>query len=148
MCGIAGLFDTRGARSFEPALLGRMTDLIAHRGPDGSGLHQEPGVGLGHRRLAIIDIGGGHQPMHTADRALSIVFNGEIYNFLELRAELEARGARFVSRSDTEVLLHGWRIWGEAMLPKLQGMFALAVWDAAEQTLILGREGFGKKSMY
>ena len=148
MCGIAGLFDTRGARSFEPALLGRMTDLIAHRGPDGSGLHQEPGVGLGHRRLAIIDIGGGHQPMHTADRALSIVFNGEIYNFLELRAELEARGARFVSRSDTEVLLHGWRIWGEAMLPKLQGMFAFALWDAAEQTLILARDRFGKKPIY
>jgi asparagine synthase (glutamine-hydrolysing) len=148
MCGIAGLFDTRGARAFEPALLERMTDLIAHRGPDGSGLHHEPGLALGHRRLAIIDIGGGHQPMHTADRALSIVFNGEIYNFLELRAELEARGAQFVSRSDTEVLLHGWRIWGEAMLPKLQGMFAFALWDAAEQTLILARDRFGKKPIY
>ncbi len=148
MCGIAGLFDTRGARAFEPALLGRMTDVIAHRGPDGSGLHQEPGVGLGHRRLAIIDIGGGHQPMHTADRALSIVFNGEIYNFLELRAELEAKGAKFLSHSDTEVLLHGWRIWGEAMLPKLQGMFAFALWDTREQTLIMARDRFGKKPIY
>jgi asparagine synthase (glutamine-hydrolysing) len=148
MCGIAGLFDTRGKRDFAPALLGRMTDSIAHRGPDGSGLHQEPGLGLGHRRLAIIDIGGGHQPMHTADRALSIVFNGEIYNFLELRAELEGQGAVFVTHSDTEVLLHGWRIWGVAMLPKLQGMFAFALWDVAEQTLILARDRFGKKPIY
>lgn len=148
MCGIAGLFDTRGARSFEPGLLGRMTDRIAHRGPDGAGLHEEPGLGLGHRRLAIIDLAGGYQPMHTADRAVSVVFNGEIYNFLALRAELEAQGAQFVTRSDTEVLLHGWRIWGEAMLPRLQGMFAFALWDAREQTLILARDRFGKKPIY
>ena len=148
MCGIAGLFDTRGGRAFEPGLLGRMTDIIAHRGPDGSGLYEAPGLGLGHRRLAIIDIGGGHQPMHTTDSALSVVFNGEIYNFLQLRTELEALGATFVSRSDTEVLLHGWRIWGEAMLPKLQGMFAFALWDAAQQTLVLARDRFGKKPLY
>ena len=148
MCGIAGLFDTRGARTFEAGLLGRMTDRIAHRGPDGSGLHEEPGLGLGHRRLAIIDLAGGYQPMHTADRAVFVVFNGEIYNFLALRAELEAKGATFVSRSDTEVLLHGWRIWGEAMLPKLQGMFAFALWDARDQTLVLARDRFGKKPVY
>jgi asparagine synthase (glutamine-hydrolysing) len=147
MCGIAGLFDTRGARAFEPGLIGRMTDIIAHRGPDGSGLHLEPGVGLGHRRLAIIDIGGGQQPMHTPDQALTVVFNGEIYNFLDLRAELEAQGARFVSHSDTEVLLHGWRAWGEAMLPRLNGMFAFALWDAREQALILARDRFGKKPL-
>jgi asparagine synthase (glutamine-hydrolysing) len=148
MCGIAGLFDIKGLRSFDPAVLGRMTDVIAHRGPDGSGLHQEPGVGLGHRRLAIIDLSGGAQPMRSEDRRLTIVFNGEIYNFRELRAELEARGARFATRSDTEVLLHGWRAWGEELFGRLNGMFAFALWDAAEQTLVLARDRFGKKPLH
>jgi len=147
MCGIAGLFDTTGQRAFDPALIRRMTDVIAHRGPDGDGVHLAPGLALGHRRLAIIDLSGGAQPMHTPDGELSVVFNGEIYNFLELRAELEAKGARFTTRSDTEVLLHGWRIWREALFARLNGMFAFALWDAREQALILARDRFGKKPL-
>ena len=148
MCGLAGLFDIKGLRPFDPALLQRMTDVIAHRGPDGEGHHLEPGVALGHRRLAIIDLAGGVQPMRTSDGALTIVFNGEIYNFQELRAELEAKGARFRTRSDTEVLLHGWRAWGERLLSRLNGMFAFALWDAREQTLVLARDRFGKKPLH
>lgn len=148
MCGIAGLFDPRTARAFDPGLINRMCDVIAHRGPDGEGFHLEPGLALGHRRLAIIDLAGGVQPMHTTEGDLTVVFNGEIYNFLELRAELEALGARFVSRSDTEVLLHGWRHWREGLLPKLNGMFAFVLWDVRDQTLILARDRFGKKPLH
>jgi asparagine synthase (glutamine-hydrolysing) len=148
MCGIAGLFDIKGSRPYDPALLERMTSAIAHRGPDGSGLHFEPGLGLGHRRLAIIDLAGGAQPMRTCDGALTVVFNGEIYNFAALRAELEATGARFDTRSDTEVLLHGWRAWRSGLFPRLQGMFAFALWDAAERTLVLARDPFGKKPLH
>jgi len=148
MCGIAGLFDIKSCRPFDPALLTRMTDVIAHRGPDGSGLHLEPGVGLGHRRLAIIDLGGGEQPMRTADGALTVSFNGEIYNFRELRAELTAGGARFLTQSDTEVLLHGWRAWGMGLFGRLQGMFAFALWDAPAQALVLARDRFGKKPLH
>jgi asparagine synthase (glutamine-hydrolysing) len=148
MCGLAGLFDIKGLRAFDPALLERMTQVIAHRGPDGAGHYLEPGVALGHRRLAIIDLSGGSQPMRSEDGRMTVVFNGEIYNFQELRGELEARGARFRTRSDTEVLLHGWRIWGEAMLPRLNGMFAFALWDADAQSLVLARDRFGKKPMH
>jgi asparagine synthase (glutamine-hydrolysing) len=148
MCGIAGLFDTKGSRPFPAAVVRAMTDAIAHRGPDGEGFHLEPGVALGHRRLAIIDLAGGAQPMHSANGDLVTVYNGEIYNFAELRAQLEAKGARFVTRSDTEVLLHGWREWGEALLPRLRGMFAIALWDAREQTLVLARDPFGKKPLH
>lgn len=148
MCGIAGLFDIKGSRPYEASLLQEMTDVIAHRGPDGAGLHIEPGVALGHRRLAIIDLSGGAQPMRTPDRSLTIVFNGEIYNFLELRAELEAKGAEFVTRSDTEVLLHGWRAWREQLFERLNGMFALALYDARAETLVLARDRFGKKPLH
>jgi asparagine synthase (glutamine-hydrolysing) len=148
MCGIAGLFDTKGLRPYAPGLLQQMTDALAHRGPDGAGLHLEPGLALGHRRLAIIDVAGGSQPMWTADRMLTIVFNGEIYNFMDLRRELEAGGAVFRTRSDTEVLLHGWRVWGAGLLPKLRGMFAFALWDARDQALILARDAFGKKPLH
>jgi asparagine synthase (glutamine-hydrolysing) len=148
MCGIAGLFDTQGRRPFDPDLIQRMTDVIAHRGPDGDGVHLEPGLALGHRRLAIIDLAGGVQPMHTPEGDLSVVFNGEIYNFQELRAELEALGARFTSRSDTEVLLHGWRHWREGMLARFNGMFAFALWDTREQTLFMARDRFGKKPLH
>jgi asparagine synthase (glutamine-hydrolysing) len=148
MCGIAGLFDIKGSRPYEASLLQEMTDVIAHRGPDGEGLHIEPGLALGHRRLAIIDLAGGAQPMRTVDRSLTIVFNGEIYNFLELRAELEAKGAQFVTRSDTEVLLHGWRAWRERLFERLNGMFALALYDARDETLVLARDRFGKKPLH
>ena len=148
MCGLAGLYDIKGSKPFDTALLARMTEVVAHRGPDGSGLHQEPGLGLGHRRLAVIDLVGGAQPMLTPDGQVTVVFNGEIYNFQELRAELQAGGARFTTHSDTEVLLHGWRRWGERLLPRLNGMFAFALWDRREQTLVLARDRFGKKPLH
>jgi asparagine synthase (glutamine-hydrolysing) len=148
MCGIAGLFDIKSARSFHPSVITRMTDLIAHRGPDGAGVFTEPGIGLGHRRLSIIDLSAGAQPMSTADGALTVVFNGEIYNFRELRAELEALGAVFRTQSDTEVLLHGWRHWEYTLFARMEGMFALAIWDAKAQTLALARDRFGKKPLH
>ncbi len=148
MCGLTGLYDCTGTRSFDGRLAQAMTDAIAHRGPDGDGILNLPGLALGHRRLAIIDLSGGAQPMHTADGALSIVFNGEIYNFQELAVELAARGAVFRTRSDTEVLLHGWREWGRGLFARLRGMFAFALWDAREETLVLARDPFGKKPLH
>jgi asparagine synthase (glutamine-hydrolysing) len=148
MCGIAGLFDTRTQAPFDDALISRMTDALMHRGPDGAGLYNRPGIALGHRRLAIIDLAGGHQPMQTADGDLTVIFNGEIYNFLELRHELEALGTRFATRSDTEVLLHSWRHWRTEMLSRLNGQFAFALWDAPAQTLFLARDRFGEKPLH
>ena len=148
MCGLAGLFDCRMVRRFDDALIQAMTDAVAHRGPDGEGIYNEPGVALGHRRLAFIDLAGGIQPMQTADGALTVVFNGEIYNFPDLMAELKALGAQFQTRSDTEVLLHGWRHWGTGLFSRLRGMFAFALWDAREQSLVLARDRFGKKPMH
>lgn len=148
MCGVAGLFDIKGSRAYHPAVIQRMTAAIAHRGPDGDGLHLRPGLALGHRRLAIIDVQGGAQPMHTRDATLTVVFNGEIYNFQSLRGELEERGFCFETRSDTEVLLHGWRAWREHLFSKLKGQFALALWDDQEETLVLARDHFGKKPLH
>jgi asparagine synthase (glutamine-hydrolysing) len=148
MCGLTGLFDCRTTRDFDPALIQAMTDAVAHRGPDGEGVYTAPGIALGHRRLAFIDLAGGIQPMQTADGALTIVFNGEIYNFPDLMAELKGRGAQFQTRSDTEVLLHGWRHWGADLFARLRGMFAFALWDAPQQTLVLARDRFGKKPMH
>ena len=109
-----------------------MTEVLAHRGPDGSGIWTSPGVGFGHRRLAIIDLSeGGAQPMLTPDRRVAITYNGEIYNFREVRTELEAKGHVFTSESDTEVILAAWRQWGADCLSRLNGMFALALYDAA-----------------
>ncbi len=108
MCGIAGIFETREKRPIDRSLLERMTTALAHRGPDGAGYHLAPGVGLGHRRLAIIDLAGGDQPMFNEDRTVAIVFNGEIYNFQELCRELTERGHRFRSHCDTEVIVHAW----------------------------------------
>jgi len=148
MCGIAGLFYPETPKPVDPARIAMMTDAIAHRGPDGAGVWTAPGVGLGHRRLSIIDLAGGAQPMSTQDERIVITFNGEIYNFAEVRAELEAKGARFLTNSDTEVLLHGWRAWGAAMLPRLNGMFAFALHDAATQTLFLARDRMGVKPLH
>ena len=148
MCGLTGLFDFKTARDFDPSLIQAMTDAVAHRGPDGEGIYHAPGVALGHRRLAFIDLAGGIQPMQTADGDLTIVFNGEIYNFPDLMAELKAQGAQFQTRSDTEVLLHGWRHWGTGLFSRLRGMFAFALWDAPQQTLVLVRDRFGKKPMH
>lgn len=125
-----------------------MTRTLAHRGPDGEGYYNADGIALGHRRLSVIDLETGQQPMTTSDGRYTIVFNGEIYNFRELRKELEARGARFRTRSDTEVLLEAYAAWGKDALPKLRGMFAFAIWDAKERLLFLVRDRLGLKSVY
>lgn len=148
MCGIAGLYYPALAKPVDPARIMTMTDAIAHRGPDGSGVWTAPGVGLGHRRLAIIDLECGAQPMVTPEADLVTIFNGEIYNFREVRAELAAKGAQFVTDSDTEVLLHGWRAWGPQMLSRLNGMFAFALYDVRRQSLFLARDRFGVKPLH
>jgi asparagine synthase (glutamine-hydrolysing) len=146
MCGIAGFFGAG-----DEVTLWRMTARIAHRGPDDDGFLVEPdrGVHLGFRRLAILDIAGGKQPMTTADGALSIVFNGQIYNHRELRTELERLGARFVTdHSDTEVLLHGWRQWGDDLPNRLNGMWAFAIYDRRTRSVFFSRDRFGKKPLF
>ncbi len=146
MCGIAGIFHPGIPKPVDPARVRRMLDVQAHRGPDGQGVWTAPGVALGHRRLSIIDLAGSPQPM--ADGALTVTYNGEIYNFAALRAELTQKGARFHTSGDTEVLLHGWRHWGPAMLDRLDGMFAFAIHDTDAGTLFLARDRFGVKPLH
>ena len=142
------MVDLRGRAEIPEALLRSMTDAVTHRGPDESGLHLEPGVGLGHRRLSIIDLASGQQPMASEDRRVRVTFNGEIYNFMEIRAELQAAGHRFQTRSDTEVILAAWRQWGEASVTRMRGMFAFAVWDADAETLFIARDRLGVKPLF
>ena len=149
MCGIAGIVNLRG-NAVEPADISRLTGLIAHRGPFGQGawFSADRSHAFGHRRLAIIDPGeGGYQPMRSADGRHVIVFNGEIYNFLELRRELEAQGVVFRSQSDTEVILAAWQAWREDMLPRFNGMWALAIFDTSTGELFLARDRFGIKPL-
>ncbi len=149
MCGIVGLFDCRGRRSFDEGQFARMNDSQTHRGPDDSGLHFEPGLALGHRRLSILDLSpAGHQPMASDDGTVIVVYNGEIYNFQELRAELEAEGHSFHSHCDTEVIVKGWQVWGEGCVDKFRGMFAFAIWDATRETLFLARDRLGIKPLF
>lgn len=148
MCGIAGLFDGKGHEPFAPSLIKAMADAIAHRGPDGEGFHLAPGLAIAHRRLAIIDLSGGHQPMFTPDGTVAVVFNGEIYNFMALRRELESLGHQFRSRSDTEVILHAWQAWGVQCVRRFSGMFAFALWDSRTETLLIARDRIGKKPLY
>lgn len=148
MCGIAGFVVHGRAPQDPPGVLRAMTNSLSHRGPDDEGFHEAPGVHLGHRRLSIIDLGGGHQPIYNEDRQVVTVYNGEIYNFPELKAELEAAGHRFATRSDTEILVHGWEQWGKGLFARLNGMFGAAIWDARTRTLVLARDRFGKKPVY
>ena len=148
MCGLAGIFHPDDSGRIDPALLERMTTAISHRGPDGDGFHIEAGVGLGHRRLSIIDVAGGQQPMYNEDGSVVIVFNGEIYNFPELRPKLQAMGHVFRNRCDTEAIIHAWESWGPDCLQHLHGMFAFALWDRGQQTLFLARDRLGKKPLY
>ena len=148
MCGLVGVIDLRG-EPIAHETLRRMSAAVAHRGHDGEGLWAGEAIGLGHRRLAIIDLSpSGRQPMLTPDGRYAIVYNGEIYNFQELRAELQGLGHGFVSQSDTEVLLHAYQQWGRECLPRLNGMFAFAVWDRAERRLFLARDRHGIKPLY
>lgn len=148
VCGIAGLFDTRGQRNFDPDLIRRATTAIAHRGPDGEGFFAAPGVTFGHRKLAIIDLASGNQPMHAKDGTITITFNGEIFNYKELRAELGSKGHSFATASDTEAIIEGWRAWGPKVVEKLRGQFAFALWDAKQETLFLARDRMGEKPIH
>jgi asparagine synthase (glutamine-hydrolysing) len=148
VCGIAGIFNLNG-EPVSPVILRRMTDAIAHRGPDGEGFYTDSFIGLGHRRLAIIDLTpAGHQPMTTPDGQYVVSYNGEIYNFQELRLELEALGYQFRSRTDTEVLLYAYVEWGEKALDRFNGMFAFAIWDRTREELFLARDRYGIKPLY
>ncbi|OYX65037.1 MAG: asparagine synthetase B [Sphingomonadales bacterium 32-64-17] len=148
MCGIAGIFHCGTIKPVDPGRVARMCDVLAHRGPDGSGVWNAPGVALGHRRLSIIDIEGSPQPMLTPDERTVIVFNGEIYNFRELRRDLAALGEQFRTDGDTEVILAAWRRWGPDCVRRLDGMFAFAIYDQGERTLFLARDRFGVKPLF
>jgi asparagine synthase (glutamine-hydrolysing) len=148
MCGIAGIVDTTLRREPDRGLALRMNDAIAHRGPDGDGLHLEPGVALCHRRLAIIDLATGQQPLYNEDGSVVVVYNGEIYNYQALIPELQALGHSFHTRSDTEVIVHAWEAWGERCVDRLRGMFAFALWDRNRETLFLARDRLGVKPLH
>ncbi len=148
MCGITGIFDTRGMRPVDAAVLQRMNDSQLHRGPDEGSLHIEPGLGFGHRRLSIIDIATGQQPLFNEDGSVVVVFNCEIYNYQELIPELQAAGHRFHTKSDTEVIVHAWEQWGEACVKRFRGMFAFVLWDRNRQTLFMARDRLGVKPLY
>jgi asparagine synthase (glutamine-hydrolysing) len=148
MCGITGIFDSRAPRRPDESLLRRMNDIQFHRGPDEGSVHVEPHVGFGHRRLSIIDVATGQQPLFNEDHSVVVVFNGEIYNFQALASELEAAGHVFRTRSDTEVIVHGWEQWGEACVERFRGMFAFALWDRNRQTLFMARDRLGVKPLH
>jgi len=148
MCGIAGIFNLNG-EPVSPVILRKMTDAITHRGPDGEGYYNDGFVGLGHRRLSIIDLSpAGHQPMITQDGQVVLSYNGEIYNFQELRVELEALGHQFRSNTDSEVVLNAWVEWGKECVTRFNGMFAFAIWDKRDQSLYLARDRYGIKPLY
>lgn len=148
MCGIAGIFHAETPKPVDPRRVERMCDAMAHRGPDGAGVWTDSGIGLGHRRLSIIDLAGSPQPMHSVDGQAVISFNGEIYNYRELRRELELAGARFRTDGDTEVILAAWQRWGIDCLKHLDGMFAFAIWDLAKRQLFLARDRLGVKPLF
>lgn len=148
MCGIVGIFDIHGLGEINRDLLSRMNESQFHRGPDEGGLHTEPGLGFGHRRLSIIDLSSGQQPMHSQDGNVVLTYNGEVYNFPELREELQAMGYTFRTHCDTEVIVYAWQAWGEACVDRLRGMFAFAIWDRPSQTLFLARDRLGVKPLF
>ncbi|MFN3863109.1 MAG: XrtA/PEP-CTERM system amidotransferase [Erythrobacter sp.] len=148
MCGIAGIFHAETPKPVDPARVERMCDALAHRGPDGAGVWVDHGIGLGHRRLSIIDVAGSPQPMHSADGRAVIVFNGEIYNFRELRRDLEKAGFTFRTKGDTEVILAAWQKWGPDCLTRLDGMFAFAIFEPGSRRLFLARDRFGVKPLF
>jgi len=145
MCGICGIFNFGTGRPADAAALKRSTDAMAHRGPDDEGFYLEGALGLGNRRLSIIDLPGGHQPISNEDETIWITFNGEIYNFRDLRADLLARGHRFRTSSDTETIVHLYEQYDLASLDHLRGMFAFALWDARKRRLLLARDRLGIK---
>lgn len=148
MCGITGIFDLRDRRPVDRDLLERMNRTQFHRGPDQGGIHVEPGLGFAHRRLSIIDLSSGQQPLFNEDETVAVTYNGEIYNFQELTQELRAAGHVFRTQCDTEVIVHAWEQWGEDCVERFRGMFAFAVWDRNCETLFLARDRLGIKPLY
>jgi asparagine synthase (glutamine-hydrolysing) len=148
MCGIAGMFDISGKQDFNLDLLQRMNESQHHRGPDEGGTHLEPGVALAHRRLSIIDLSSGQQPMFSEDGNLCVVYNGEIYNFPDLAEQLRAKGYSFRTRCDTEVILYAWQEWGEDCVSRFRGMFAFALYDRNRESLFLARDRLGIKPLF
>jgi asparagine synthase (glutamine-hydrolysing) len=148
MCGIAGRFNYSALDAVDVDVLAAMTDVIAHRGPDAAGYYHSTGIGLGHRRLSIIDLATGDQPLGNEDGSIQTIFNGEIYNFADVRAELVAKGHRFRTSSDTEIIVHGYEEWGERCVDRFRGMFAFAVWDEPKRRLLLVRDRLGVKPLY
>src|SRR5437762_1189505 len=148
MCGIAGQFNFQRREPVEREAIVRMAHSIAHRGPDDEGYFISGPLGLGFRRLSIIDLAGGHQPMSDAEETVWIIFNGEIYNYRELRAEVQSKGHQFRTNSDTEVIIHGYKEWGTEVFNRLNGMFGLAIWDVQKERLVLARDAMGIKLIY
>ena len=148
MCGLSGIFDTRGMREIDRDLLERMNESQRHRGPDQGGLHLATGIGLGHRRLSIIDLASGEQPLYNEDGSVVVAYNGEIYNYQALMQELTALGHTFRTHCDTEVIVHAWEQWQESCVQRFQGMFAFALWDHKQQTLFLARDHLGIKPLH
>ncbi|MBN2070039.1 MAG: asparagine synthase (glutamine-hydrolyzing) [Candidatus Krumholzibacteriota bacterium] len=148
MCGITGIFHLDPRENADPALLERMTSLLEHRGPDDEGFFYEGRIALGHRRLSIIDLDTGHQPMSDSEKTIWIVFNGEIYNFKKIRRELSRKGHSFRTRSDTEVIIEAYKEWGTEFVERFNGMFALALWDKANSRLVIARDRLGIKPLY
>src|SRR5688572_19092327 len=148
MCGITGIYLRDREALPDRARLGRMIDALSHRGPDGTGLHVEPGIALGHTRLSIIDLGGGAQPIHNEDKTVWITYNGEIFNYIELRERLVAAGHRFYTTTDTEVIVHLYDEMGDDFLSELNGQFAFALWDSRRRRLVVARDRTGILPLY
>src|SRR5262245_43615845 len=148
MCGICGIVNFNGTNPVDRGLLERMTSAQVHRGPDDHGYFLENNVGLGHRRLSIIDLSGGKQPIFNEDGSVVVVFNGEIYNYSDLTARLVARGHHFATRSDTETIVHSYEEYGDVCMRDFRGMFAFAVWDRRRKHLLLVRDRLGSKPLY
>src|SRR5918996_596517 len=148
MCGIAGIVAADRLQAGDRERVPLMRDVIAHRGPDDAGLFVDDRAALGHRRLSIVDLAAGHQPLANEDESIWIVFNGEIYNHGEVRPELERAGHRYRTRADTETIVHAYEEWGDACVERLRGMFAFAIWDAPRRRLLLARDRLGVKPLY
>src|SRR5208282_3244037 len=148
MCGICGQYNFGDPAPVQRRDIVAMTQSISHRGPDDEGHYIDGPLGLGFRRLSIIDLAGGHQPMSDQEESVWVIFNGEIYNFHEVRRELEGYGHAFRTNSDTEVIIHGYKQWGDEVLNRLNGMFGLAIWDVRKRRLVLARDAFGIKLLY
>lgn len=148
MCGISGVFEFERKTAMCRDVVHRMNETLRHRGPDDEGIYVGPGIGLGHRRLSIIDLGGGHQPIANEDGTVWVLLNGEIYNYPELRTELLARGHRFATRSDTEAIVHLYEEYGDGCFARLRGMFSIALWDEKRRRLLLARDRVGKKPLF